>query len=144
MTKIILIGSAAIFKNIEGFVPNDYDILIWTDASKYCTKWRRVGLSGIDVLEMKSDMSKQEIIESQVTKTAPEMCFGLFLCAEFAELIGLTIDDLTNIYPFFCARFNKKHKYFDTVYNAYIANNGFTMTDEQLQEAYAIYRSGHV
>ena len=67
------------------------------------------------------------------------MRVGKFLVPEFAEYIGLTIDDLKKLDSMF-EELDEKHQYEVLIYNSYIDNNGFFLTDEQRDEAYRVYK----
>ena len=53
-------------------------------------------------------------------------------------LFYLSIDDLKRLKPII-AKLDDKHKYEEVIYNAYLENNDFVLTDEQRQEAYRVY-----
>lgn len=67
------------------------------------------------------------------------MQLGKFLVPTFIEAIGFTIDDLKKLQPLL-DNLDDKHKYEKVIYNTYIQNNDFTLTDEQLQKAYLKYK----
>ena len=50
----------------------------------------------------------------------------------------MSIDDLKRLKPII-AKLDDKHKYEEVIYNAYLENNDFVLTDEQRQEAYRVY-----
>lgn len=63
---------------------------------------------------------------------------GKFLVPEFANYIGLTIDDLKILEPMF-RNMDEKHKYEEVIYDAYVSNNAFILTNEQRKKAFEIY-----
>lgn len=140
MIKLILHGSSAFFKDIPGFVPNDTDILIWSDCLKYCESYRLVSLRGVEIFELNSTIAKEDLIELFV-HSDNIIKYGIFFVPEFAQLIGLTIDDLKQIYSYVCTSFYGKYAYYNIIYDAYVENNSFTLTDEQLANVYAVYKS---
>lgn len=142
MIKLILHGSSAFFKDIPGFIPNDTDLLIWSDRLKHCESYRFVSLRGVEVFELNSGIPKEDIIKLFATPDSKNTNkFGIFFVPEFAQLIGLTIDDLKQIYPYICTLIYGKYAYYNIIYDAYVENNAFTLTDEQLANAYAVYKS---
>jgi hypothetical protein len=56
------------------------------------------------------------------------MVIGKFLIPEFNELINFTIDDLPRLEPLL-NRLDDKHKYEKIIYDSYIENNAFVLTD---------------
>lgn len=56
------------------------------------------------------------------------MQLGKFLVPTFIEAIGFTIDDLKKLQPLL-DNLDDKHKYEKVIYNTYIQNNDFTLTD---------------
>ena len=67
------------------------------------------------------------------------MQLGKFLVPAFVEAIGFTIEDLKKLQPL-ADNLDDKHKYEKVIYDSYIQNNDFTLTDEQLQKAYLEYK----
>ena len=67
------------------------------------------------------------------------MVIGKFLVPEFCAEIGFTIEDLPRLEPLL-AKLDEKHKYEEIIYNAYIENNAFVLTDEQRAAAYESYK----
>ena len=64
---------------------------------------------------------------------------GKFLIPEYAEYIGLTIDDLKKIHNLTDC-LDPKHLYEKIIYDSYIENNGFYLKDEQRNKAYEEYK----
>ena len=67
------------------------------------------------------------------------MQLGKFLIPTFIEAIGFAIEDLKKLQPL-ADNLDDKHKYEKVIYDSYIQNNDFTLTDEQLQKAYLEYK----
>ncbi len=138
MTKNIKIGSSVFFGNMSDYVAKDIDEMIIQD------KWLP---KGIPVLNMKrggrdiffwSPLSKEEFIKNTFDCGVP-MRVGKFLVKEFADYIGLTIEDLKRLEPLF-NQLDDKHKYEKIIYDAYVENNSFTLTEEQRKNAYNEYK----
>ena len=83
-------------------------------------------------------MTKEEFIQD-VRDSGVSMRAGKFLVPEFAEFIGLTIEDLKSMSDLF-RHFDLFHQYEEVIYDFYIENNGFFLTDEQREIAYNKYR----
>jgi hypothetical protein len=80
------------------------------------------------------DVKIKETLESNVPMRA-----GKFLVPEYNKYLGLAIDDLKRLNPLFDAM-GDKHSYEKIIYDAYIKNNDFILTDKQRQEAYEEYK----
>ena len=68
------------------------------------------------------------------------LLFGNFLVPAFAKEIGLTIDELKKLQPL-AAALDSKHHYQTIIFNYYLENGAFSLTDEQRAEAYDAYLS---
>ena len=68
------------------------------------------------------------------------MQLGKFLVPTFVEAIGFTIEDLKKLQPL-ADNLDDKRKYEKVIYDSYIQNNDFALTDEQLQKAYLEYKN---
>lgn len=66
------------------------------------------------------------------------------LVPELAEYLDIKIEDLSKIkkYIFQLAEKNNKWKYYEVIYNSYIENNSFTLTEEQRKKAEQVYLEG--
>ena len=82
-------------------------------------------------------MTPEEFIEVTLQNNTP-MEIGKFLVPDFIKEIGITIDHLKQL-SFLIERLDDHHKYEKVIYDSYIANNDFTLTDEQLNDAYKMY-----
>ena len=67
------------------------------------------------------------------------MNVGKFLNKEFAEYIGLDIKHLARLKPIF-KKLDEKHLYEKVIFESYIKNNGFYLTEEQRLRAYEEYK----
>lgn len=64
---------------------------------------------------------------------------GKFLVPEFNEYINFTINDL-KVFEDSIDKLDDRHKYQKIIYDAYIENNSFTITDQQIEKAYQEYK----
>lgn len=133
--KKFKIGSSVFFKNIENFISKDIDKLFIIDSNLP------------DILNMKDNnidiffcpnFTKEQFIENTINSDVA-MRVGKFLIPEFSNYIGFTINDLHLLSDLF-NKLDDKHKYEIIIKNAYLKNNSFTLTDEQLNEAYKEYK----
>lgn len=133
----MLIGSTYFFKDIDGFVSKDIDILELVDnpigfntsyqltgKSKCIFKWKR--------------LSPDEFIKVTLRRDFP-MEIGKFLVKEFCDEIGFTISHLRQLQPL-RDKLDDKHKYEGIIFDSYIKNNSFSLTIEQLENAYKEYK----
>lgn len=99
-----------------------------TDKSRCLFKWRK--------------MSADEFVEYTLHSKLP-MEIGKFLVPEVAEYLGITLDHLKKLKPV-VDRLDKKHLYEKVIYDSYLSNGGFFLTEEQKIEAYEQYRRGKI
>jgi hypothetical protein len=64
---------------------------------------------------------------------------GKFLIPEFCEYIGFTIDELPSLKEYF-DKMDDKHKYEQIIFESYLQNHSFTLTQEQRDKAYQEYK----
>lgn len=137
MARKILVGSNYFFKDIEGFSSKDVDYLILEYRPKgYKVQYQLTG-KGQCLFKWKL-MSVDEYISHTLESKLP-MEAGKFLVKQVAYAIGMKIDDLKKLAPVF-EKIDDKHKYQKTIFESYIKNNGFYLTEEQRLKAYEEYR----
>lgn len=132
----MIVGSNAFFRNIDGFVSKDIDILELIDKPIGFKIFRQIKFPNKCVFQWKR-MSPQEFIDITIKNNTP-MEVGKFLVPEFNNEIGFTIDDLKQLDLLF-NKLDDKHLYEKIIYDSYIENNQFILTDIQLQKAYEEY-----
>jgi len=137
MSRKILVGSSVFFNEIEGFQPKDkdyvilvekpvgYDFVRQTTSGKECLfEWRR--------------MTPEQFVEYSLHR-GPAMQIGKFLVPEFIQEIGFTIEHLKELQPL-VEKLDSKHLYEKVIYDAYIKNETFELTEEQRSNAYEQYK----
>ena len=132
----MLVGSNVFFKDIEGFTSKDIDILEFVDEPTNFKNVRQFKFPDKCVFQWRK-MPIDELIDITLFRNFP-MEIGKFLVPEFIKEFKLSIDDLKRLKPII-AKLDDKHKYEEVIYNSYIDNNDFVLTDEQRQEAYRVY-----
>ena len=133
----MLIGSKYFFKDIEGFSSKDIDYLeLIENPSSFNISYQLSG-KGKCIFKWKK-MSAKEFIQISLKRNCP-MELGKFLVKEFCNEIGFTIEDLKKLKPLRDS-LDDKHKYEGVIYDFYIENNEFILTEEQLQKAYNEYK----
>lgn len=133
----MIVGSRAFFENIDGFTPKDTDVLLLVDEPVGFKNYRQFTLKNKCVFEWRN-MPVDEFIDIELANNTP-MSICKFLVPEFIELKGVTIEQLKRLQPLIDIM-DDKHKYLSVIYNSYIENNGFYLTDEQLSNAYNEYK----
>lgn len=132
----MLVGSNVFFKDIEGFTSKDVDILEFVDDPTDFKNVRQFKFPDKCVFQWRK-MSIDELIDMTVSRNFP-MEIGKFLVPEFIKEFNLSINNLKRLEPII-AKLDDKHKYEEVIYNSYIKNNAFYLTDEQLKNAYEVY-----
>lgn len=132
----MLVGSNVFFKDIEGFTSKDIDILEFVNNPTDFKNVRQFKFPHKCVFQWRK-MPIDELIDITLFRNFP-MEIGKFLVPEFIKEFKLSIDDLKRLEPII-AKLDDKHKYEEVIYNAYLENNDFVLTDEQRQEAYRVY-----
>lgn len=132
----MLVGSNAFFKDIEGFTSKDIDILEFVDNPTDFKNVRQFKFPHKCVFQWRK-MPIDELIDITLFRNFP-MEIGKFLVPEFIKEFKLSIDDLKRLKPII-SKLDDKHKYEEVIYNSYLENNDFVLTDEQRQEAYKVY-----
>lgn len=84
-------------------------------------------------------LSKEEFIQDTLNSDLP-MKVGKFLIKEFAkDYLKMSISDLKRFEKTF-EKIDDKHKYEKLIYEYFIENNDWFLTDEQLIKVYNIYK----
>ena len=133
----ILVGSKYFFKEMPGFSSKDTDKIVLVSKPVGFKYVRQTSGSGSCLFEWKK-MTADEFV-NRTLKTKTPMSVGKFLVPEFNEQIGFTIEHLKLLEPIF-EQLDEKHKYEKVIYDAYVSNGSFTLTDEQRQTAYEVYK----
>ena len=135
-----IVGSKAFFTGMDDFNPKDNDHLILVDDVSDC------GIPIITHSEMRLKgncyffykwLPKEEMINNCIKSKDP-IVVGKFLVPDVIRDLNLTIDDLKVLEPII-SKLDDKHKYEEVIFNAYLENNDFILTNEQRQEAFRMY-----
>ena len=143
MNKRIPIGSQAFFSEYEDYKSHDRDFIEFQDEPTEFRKFLIVRENGDEIFYYKT-MPKEEFLQSELKhiKRIP-MAAGKFLVPEVAEFLGLTIEDLKLFEDAF-NRIDEKHLYEKKIYDFYVENGDFTLTQEQRDKAYQIYKEKRI
>ena len=132
--KSINIGSQIFFSSFDDYNSKDIDILHIIDYPIFGETIQVMRKDNKDEFLM-YNFGKDKLIE--LTKDPIQV--GKFLVPEFAEYIGLHIQDLQKLKSIL-NKIDDKHLYQKLIYKYYLINNDFVLTEEQLNEAYKIYK----
>lgn len=134
------VGSRAFFAGMDGFSPKDSDRLILVDDASDCglpiTTHSEMRLKGNCYFFYKR-LPKDEMIDNCIKSKDP-IVVGKFLVPSVAKDLGLTVDDLRR-FEDIISLLDEAHTYEKIIFQAYLKNNDFSLTDEQRQEAFREY-----
>ena len=133
----ILIGSTYFFSCYKGFEGKDIDEIQIIETNEF-EQVRQITGRGKCLFQLKKHNTKEEYIEWAL-KSNIGLVIGKFLVPEFCAEIGFTIDDLPRL-ALLIDKLDDKHKYEEIIYNSYLQNGSFTLTDEQRDRAYKSYK----
>lgn len=132
-----LMGSTYFFKEYTGFSPHDTDLWEIIETSDFKVV-RTIRGQGKDYFQFRKQPTTQTYIDIALQSNLP-MVVGKFLIPEFCKEIGFTIKDLSKLKPLI-DKLDEKHKYEEIIYNAYLANGDFVLTQTQRDQAYESYK----
>ena len=136
--KTFTIGSSCFFKGYyPDYIEKDRDQIQIMDNFPLKTNVLNLKDGKKDVFFYR-DMDKEGFIADTLKSGVP-MRAGKFLVREFAEHLGMDAGDLRRLDSLFNSM-DDKHTYEKIIYEAYLSNGGFWLTDGQRDEAYDEYR----
>lgn len=133
----MIVGSNYFFSGIKGFKPKDIDVLILEESNEYKYLYQH-HCPGKCIFKVNSSNTKDDLIEFHKKLNDP-ITIGKFLIPEFNNYFGITIEDIKEL-KFIFDKLDKKHLYQKKIYDYYIENGSFTLTDNQLNECYNLYK----
>lgn len=133
---MILMGSNYFFSQYKDFKSTDIDKIDIINTSDFKDK-RIIRGQGKDYIFLKRKPKEQLIQDALNSELA--MVVGKFLIPEFNKQIGFTIEDLPKVQPL-VDRLDNKHLYEKIIYEAYLENKEFILTQKQRDAAYASYK----
>jgi hypothetical protein len=133
-----LVGSNAFFRGyFEDFVSKDVDTLVLESKPVGYENVRQFHFNNRCIFQWRR-MDKNEFIDLSLERGLG-MELGKFLVPEFARELEMDIEDLERLRPL-AEKLDEKHLYEKVIYDAYIENCCWVLTDEQRTEAYRIYK----
>lgn len=133
---MIEVGSNYFFKQFKDFKPKDLDYIELVDKPKHFKYVCHVRNNNTCIFYWRR-MSVGEFIDYTINQCSP-MSVGKFLIKEFCDEIGFKVSDLKLLENIFY-KLDDKHKYLKVIFDLYIINNDFVLTNEQKQKAFAEY-----
>lgn len=133
----IRMGSTYFFAGLENFVVHDEDFITLVEQPTDFKICKHIRFINKFCHFYWKKMTPEEFIKVTLESSVP-MQVGKFLIKEFNEQIGFTIEHLKQLEPIFY-KLDDKHKYEKVIYDCYILNNDFVLSDEQRQLAYKEY-----
>ncbi len=131
-----VMGSRYFFGSYPDFKSHDFDFVEVLTTNEFLKK-RVIRGQGKDIIQLRRK-PKRELIEDALNEPLP-MVVGKFLIPEFCAEIGFTIEDLPKIKPLL-DKIDEKHSYELIIYESYLENGSFTLTEEQRLKAYECYK----
>lgn len=132
-----LTGSTYFFACYPDFKSHDIDEveIIETTQFKY---QRHLSGQGKCLFQLKKRNSTEEYIQAALIGSCG-MAVCNFLVPEFCEEIGLTITDLPQLQPL-VDRLDGRHLYLKIIFDSYLLNKAFVLSEEQRLAAYKNYK----
>lgn len=132
----MIIGSTYFFSRYPNFESKDVDELQIIETNEF-NHMRQITGQGKCLFLLKRQPSKEEYI-NWALKSKIGMVIGKFLIPEFCNEIGFTVADLPRLRPLI-DKLDDLHKYEEIIFNSYLENGSFELTDGQLNRAYESY-----
>lgn len=129
-------GSKFFFNRYPDYTSHDVDTVEIVETDEFKEK-RIIRGQGKDMFFLRKK-PKEELI-ADALKSELSMVVGKFLIPGFNKEIGFTIEDLPKLKPLI-DKLDDKHKYEEIIYNSYLENGDFILTDEQRLKAYNAYK----
>ena len=135
--KHFLVGSKYFFSCYPDFTPKDEDIVEIIDSNEF--SWLRVIRGcGRCLFQFNSKLDKNAHIQKAL-EVNEGLVIGKFLVPEFCQAIGFGVEDLNRLRPLI-DRLDERHLYEQIIYESYIQNQEFVLSEEQRRAAYNCYK----
>jgi hypothetical protein len=134
--KKFTIGSQYFFSCYPDFKSKDLDELELVDTTDFQFMRQLTG-RGKCLFQLKQQANTEDYISYALTDTA--MAVGKFLVPEFCEAINFKLEDLSRLQKLI-DDLDPKHKYEQIIFESYLENCSFYLTEEQRLKAYKSYK----
>ena len=141
MEQKFLMGSSYFFGKFDDYKVKDIDYVIFVDEPEDFKFVKQMRMKEFDIFYWKRMSANEYVkfIKEKYANSNNPLVVGKFLIPEICNEIGFTIDHLKKLVNFF-DKLDDKHQYEKVIYDAYIENNDFILSDEQLLNAYNKYK----
>ncbi len=136
MSKFLM-GSQYFFSCYNDFNSKDIDEIEIIETNEF-KHMRQLTGRGKCLFQLKKQHSKDTYINYALQSNLG-MVIGKFLIPEFCKEIGFTIEDLVKLSPLI-EKLDAEHIYEKIIFDSYIENGSFTLTEEQREKAYKSYK----
>lgn len=138
--KRFTVGSQAFFSGYPDFIPGDLDEIVFEEAPKIYKDFMQFRDRDKNRCFFRWRLMTPDEFVEYTLHSGRSMELGKFLVPEVAEYLGFTIEHLKKLESI-SRGFDAKHKYETIVYDSYIQNGGFFLTEQQRDAAYEEYKS---
>lgn len=135
-----LTGSKLFFDKFEDYKSKDVDYIEIIENADFKFKKRTYDeTENADVFQIKKT-DKDFLIDCYLAYSSPiSVC--AFLSPEVSKELGISIEDLQKLKPLMYRKdLDEKHHYLKMIFDFYLENESFTLTDEQRLAAYNDYK----
>lgn len=142
MSKKFLVGSQYFFGDMPDFESKDCDYVVFVDEPLMFRDVMNIkgGKNKNDDVFFWCKMSPEEFVKVTIKSGTP-MQIGKFLVKEAARYLNFNINHLKK-FSKFIKYMDKEHMYEKVIFDFYIENNAFFLTDKQKEIAYEAYKKG--
>ena len=130
-------GSQYFFSQYSDFNSKDIDEIEIIDTNEF-QNMRQLTGKGKCLFQLKKLNNADDYI-NKALESKLGMVIGKFLVPEFCQEIGMDINDLLKLAPLL-KLLDDQHEYEKIIYDSYIENNSFTLTNAQRERAYKSYK----
>lgn len=138
MNTSFLVGSTYFFSCYSDFKSKDIDKVELLDVAAFPYR-RQYFAPGRCLFRIARQNTVEDYIKWEL-KIGRGMALGKFLIPEFCEAIGFTINDLPKLQPLVDA-LDERHLYEKIIFDSYITNQAFVLTNDQRDAAYQNYKA---
>lgn len=142
ISKKFLVGSQYFFGDMPGFESKDCDYVVFVDEPLLFRNVMNIkgGKNKNDDVFFWRKMPPEEFVKVTIKSGTP-MQIGKFLVKEVARHLNFNINHLKK-FSKFIKYMDKEHMYEKVIFDFYIENNAFFLTDKQKEIAYEAYKKG--
>lgn len=135
--KKFLVGSRYFFSCYSDFQSKDIDELELVETTDF-KFLRQLSGCGRCLFQLNKQPSVEYYIDYAL-RTGPAMAVCKFLVPEFCEAIGFKLSDLPKLQSLI-DKLDPKHIYLKVIFESYLENGTFVLTNDQRLKAYSSYK----